>query len=486
MRSNGGRFRPGDRVVRRPRERETAPVRIRTHHQRRRIPLPAATSGLLSLAMGFAGLIAAGTMLLMLPASSSGAGGAPFSTALFTATSAVCVTGLVVVSSGAYWSGAGQAVIAGLMFLGGLGIMSAGFVILTAAGRRISLNQRLVVRDTLGGGSLGGAVRLGRYVLLFAVGAQLVTFGVLFARLVFHYPPAEALWQSLFHAVSAFNNAGFTVFPDSDSLSAFRSDPIVLWAVGVSILLGAMSFPVLNEIARRKGASRWTLDTRLVVIGTLGLWALGTVTVFAFEGWNEATLGGMSALDKLSNGLFQASTARTAGFSSIDFGETRAGTDFVFLLLMFVGGASGSVAGGIKVNTAMVLVVATLAALGGRPNAEMLRREIPYAQVARALAVLVLAAAALMVFVVLLAATERAALDAGAFAFADVLFEAVSAFGTVGLSRGITPDLSEPGKYVITLAMYAGRLGPLTIALGLALGERRAVYRYAEERVRIG
>lgn len=486
MRSNGQHFRPGDRVVRRPRQHETAPVHIRVHDQRRRITLPASSSALLSLTIGFASLIMLGTALLMTPFASVDAGGASFVNALFTATSAVCVTGLVVVPSGEYWSGFGQAVLAALMFMGGLGIMSAGFVILAAVGRRISLNQRLVVRETLGGASLGSAVRLGRYVIIFAIGAQLATFGLLFLRLIFDYSADQAFWQGLFHSISAFNNAGFTIFPESNSLSAFRSDPVVMWTIGVSIILGAFSFPVLNEVARRKGLSRWTLDTRLVVVGTLGLWAFGALAMIVFELGNDATLGGMSVIDKISNGAFQATTARTAGFSSIDFAETRAGTDFLFILLMFVGGASGSVAGGIKINTAMVLIVATLAALRGRPRAEVLRREIPYVQVARALAVLALALSGVVLFMALLSVTEQASLDSGAFAFADVMFETVSAFGTVGLSRGVTPELSEPGKLVVTLAMYVGRLGPLTIGLGLALRERRAVYRYAEERVRIG
>ena len=486
MRSNGRHIRPGDRVVRRPRQRETAPVHLHLRNERRRITLPASSSALLSLTLGFAVLIGAGTVLLMLPFASTGSGGAPFVTALFTATSAVCVTGLVVVSSAEYWSGVGQGVLAVLMFSGGLGIMSAGLVILTAVGRRISLSQRLVVRETLGSTSLGSAVRLGRYIIIFAVAAQAVAFALLFLRLIFHYPAIDAFWQSLFHAVSAFNNAGFSIFPESDSLSAFSSDPAVLWIVGSSIIMGALSFSVINELARRHGLKRWTLDTRLVVTGTLGLWLAGALVMIAFEFGNDATLGGMSVLDKISNGGFQAITSRTAGFSSIDFSETHPGTDFLFMCLMFIGGASGSVAGGIKINTAMVLIVTMLAAVQGRQRTEVLRREIAYSQVTRALAILVLAATGVILFVMLLTFTEGASLESGSFSFASLMFEAVSAFGTVGLSHGITPDLSTPGKLVVALAMYVGRLGPLTIALGLALSERRAVYRYAAERVRIG
>ena len=461
-------------------------MRIRTIARRRRIALPSSSSALLTLGGGFAALISMGTALLMLPFAASGPDSAGFIDALFTATSAVCVTGLVVVSSDAYWSIFGQVVIAALMFTGGLGIMTAGVIALAVLGRRVTLNQRLLVRETLGDTPLGFATRTLRYLVLFAVGAQAVTFLLLFLRLIFHYPAADAFWHSIFHSVSAFNNAGFTIFPDSQSLSGFQSDPAVLWIIGLSVILGAMSYPVVNEIARRRRLNRWTLDTRLVVIGTLGLWATGAGAMLLFEAANPATLGGMGLWEQISNGAFQALTARTAGFSSVDFGQAEAGTSFLFMIMMFVGGASGSVAGGIKVNTAMVIVVATIAAVRGRTHVEFQRREIAYTQVGRALGVLVLGVVAVALFIVALMASERSSIESGAFGFGDVMFEAVSAFGTVGLSHGITPDLSTPGKVIVTLAMYVGRLGPLTIALGLALRERRALYRYAEERVRIG
>ena len=485
MRSNGGQRRLGDRVVRRPRARELGPLRIKAHH-RRRLPIPASTAGLLMLSGTFAGLIALGTTLLMVPAATAGPDRAGFIEALFTATSAVCVTGLVVVSTSDYWSGFGQLVILLLMIVGGLGIMTAGLVIVMAIGRRITLNQRLIVRDTMGGASLGSMLTLGRYVVIFALSAQAVGFLALFAKLGIDHPLQTAAWRSLFHSASAFNNAGFNIFPDSASLVAFDSDPAMLAITGALVVVGALSFPVVAELYRRQRPRRWTLDTRLVIVGTLGMWAIGAVALALFELTNDATLGGMSTVDKISNGVFQAVTSRTAGFSSINFDETRSGTDFLYAALMFVGGASGSVAGGIKVNTFMVLVFAGLASVAGRERTEVFKRELPVTQVTRALAVFLLAAAGLSVFIVALAFTEASSLNSGAFTFMDVLFEAVSAFGTTGLSRGITPDLSDPGRIVVVLVMYVGRLGPLTIALGMALRERRAVYRFAQERVRIG
>ena len=485
MRRGGWRRRLGDRVVRRPRERELEPLHIRTH-ERRRLFMPPAASALLSLVLSFATLITIGTVLLLMPLSSAQAGQTGFVDALFTATSAVCVTGLVVVGTGEHWSGFGQGVILVLMVLGGLGIMTAGLVVLVSIGRRISLNQRLIVRETMGGASLGGVLTLGRYVIVFALVTQAVGFVALFARLVLDSSVGTAAWQSLFHSVSAFNNAGFTIFPDSTSVSRFGGDPLMLAILGALIIIGALSFPVVAELYRRRRPSRWSLDTRLVIIGTLAMWVIGAVSIALFELTNPGTLRDMSVADKVTNGAFQVLTSRTAGFSTIDFSQTRSGTDFLFTFLMFVGGASGSVAGGIKVNTAMVLVFAGLASIGGRTRTELFKRELPVTQVVRALAIVLLAAVALLMFISALAFTESGRLESGAFSFMDVLFEATSAFGTVGLSRGITADLTDPGKIVVTLAMYVGRLGPLTIALGLALRERRAVYRFAQERVRIG
>ena len=368
MRLGGWRARPGDRVVRRPRARELEPQRIESG-ERRRVVFPPAASALLALSGGFAALITVGTALLVLPVSAEGPGRADVITALFTATSAVCVTGLVVVSSADYWSPFGQLVLMGLMALGGLGIMTAGLVILVAIGRRITLNQRLIVRDTVGSASLGGAVALGRYVVIFALAVQAVGFVVLFVRFLFDFSVAEAAWYGLFHSVSAFNNAGFTIFEDSANLSRFQSDPATLAIIGGLVLIGAFSFPVIAEMARRRRVSGWSLDTRLVLIGTLAMWGLGVAAIVTFELTNDATLGNMSVVDKVSNGAFQALTARTAGFTTIDYSQTRGGTDFLFTFMMFIGGASGSVAGGIKVNTLMILVFAGLASLRGREHA---------------------------------------------------------------------------------------------------------------------
>ena len=485
MRRRGWHLPPVIRVSRKARASKTNPQAIEARG-RQRVLLPPSELALLSLAGSFAALIAIGTMTLLLPIASAGPGHADFVTALFTATSAVCVTGLIVVNSADYWSPVGQTAIVVMMFMGGLGIMTAGMVILVAVGRRITLNQRLLVRDTMGGATLGGAIKLGRYVILFALAAQFVGFVLLFIRLSFKFSAVDAAKHSFFHSVSAFNNAGFTIFKDSESLSRFQSDPTTLAIIGALIVVGAFSFPVIAELARRRRMSEWSVDTKLVLVGTFALWGAGVFTMLVFEMTNGSTLGGMSIIDKITNGAFQAVTARTAGFSTIDFSHTRGGTDFLFLFMMFIGGASGSVAGGIKVNTLMILVFAALGSLKGRDRTELFKRELPGPQVVRALALVILAMIIMGLLVTALAFVERHNLDARVFGFMDLLFEATSAFGTAGLSKGITPNLTDPGKIAITLAMFVGRLGPLTIALGLALRERRPVYRFAQEQVRIG
>jgi trk system potassium uptake protein TrkH len=369
------------------------------------------------------------------------------------------------VDSATYWTDFGQAVLAGLMYLGGLGIMTAGTILLVMVGRRLTLPGRIVMRESVGATTLGSVTSIVKRVLFFATAIQIGGSLVLLVRLVTLFPIGEAVWYSVFHAISGFNNAGFVIFPDSDSVTGLRLDRFIIVTIGVLVLLGALSFSVIAELARRQRMNRWSLDTRLVLVGSLALSLLGGMVLFS---------------------LFQSVAARTAGFSTVDFGATRMPTNLLFMLLMFIGGASGSTAGGVKVNTVMVLIAAAVASLRGRPHPEVFRRELAYEQVARAMALVLLVGLTLLGFLLGLMITERESIDSGQILFVDLLFEAVSALATNGLSTGITSDLTTAGKLLITALMYIGRLGPLTIVLGLALREHRAVYRYAQERVRIG
>ena len=476
------RRRSGDVVIRSPGWQKAQ----RVHAKQRRFALPFSATTTFLLAGGFASLIAAGTGLLWLPIASTQSGAAPFLTTLFTATSAVCVTGLVVVDSAIYWTGFGQAVLAALMYLGGLGIMTAGTILLVVVGRRLTLPGRIVMRESVGATTLGSVTSIVRRVLLLATAIQIIGSLVLLARLIAIFPTGEAVWYSAFHAISGFNNAGFVIFPDTNSLIGPRLDRFIIVTIGVLVLLGALSFSVIAELVRRQRMSRWSLDTRMVLMGTFLLSLLGGLAMFFIERGNPATLGGADTVGQVVDSFFQSITARTAGFSTVDFGATRMPTNLLFMLLMFIGGASGSTAGGIKVNTMMVLVAAAVASLRGRTHPEVFRRELPYEQVARAMALVLLVALTLLGFLMGLMITERENIDSGQFLFIDLFFETVSALGTTGLSTGITNDLTAGGQMLITALMYIGRLGPLTIVLGLALREHRAVYRYAQERIRIG
>ena len=470
------RQRPGDSVVRHPREEEIRPLHIAAPSPR----VPAKNFGSPYLLFGgFAILISVGTALLLLPFTNTSGNITPFTDALFTATSAVTVTGLVVVDTPTYWTFPGQLIIMFLIFTGGLGIMTSATFLLIIIGQRITLSNRLLMRETLGVNQLGGLVRLTRYIVFTIVGIQVVGFLLLFARLYSEFPVSTALWQAGFHAVSGFNNAGFVVFPDSQSLERFQQDYAILLTMTLLIILGTLSYSVLVDIVRYRRFTRYTLDSKLVVTGTIAMILVGTAVILVAEYGNSATLGPMAFGDKVLNAMFQAVSGRTAGFTSVDFESMEQHSNFFIVGLMFIGGASASTAGGIKVNTFAVLLVAVLSSIGGRTYVTAFGREIPQAQIYRALAVLLLGMAMVFAVAFLLTISEG-------FPFIQILFETVSAFATVGLSTGITSELSELGRIIIILTMYLGRVGPLTLALVLTQREETAPYRYAEERVKIG
>ena len=470
------RPRPGDRVVRRPREEEIRPLHITASPPR--VPPKNFGSPYLLLG-GFAFLIAVGTALLLLPFTNNQGGVTPFMDALFTATSAVTVTGLVVVDTPTYWSFPGQLVIMILIFTGGLGIMTSATLFLLLIGQRITLANRLLMREGLGTNQLGGLIRLTIRIVLVVAGIQLAGFLVLTARLISEYPLSTAVWQSAFHAVSGFNNAGFVIFPESESLGAFLDDYAVLVPMTLLIILGTVSYTVLLDVFGYRRFNRYTLDTKLVVTVTAALLLLGTVVIMIGEYSNAETLGPLSVVSKVSTAFFHSASGRTAGFTTVSFENMELHSSFFITGLMFIGGASASTAGGVKVNTIAVLMAAVLSSIAGRSHATAFGREVPPPPVFRALTVLVLGI--VMVFAVAFFLTMSEGLP-----LIQTLFETVSAFSTVGLSTGITGELSPVGRLIIILTMYFGRIGPLTLALVLAQKEETATYRYAEERVKIG
>jgi trk system potassium uptake protein len=473
----GGR--PADRRVRVERLRPQE-FTIKQPRRLRQPPAPA-----LQLVVVFLVLISVGTLLLMLPIASANGAGTRFIDALFTATSAACVTGLVVLDTATHWSPFGQVVILALIQAGGFGIMAGStLLLLIFVGRRTTLRDRVLVQESLGGLQLGTVTTLLKRIAVFTLACELV--GAVILSIAFTAgpeagPPGDPLgvWWGVFHSISAFNNAGFDLTGGFRSLAPFRDDWVVLSTIAVLLSLGGLGFAIVGDAIARRRWARMALETKLV-LATTGALLLGGAVLIGFTEWSNAeTLGALPDDQKLLNALFESITLRTAGFTALDTGRFLDETLFVVMALMFIGGASGSTAGGIKVNTFSVLLIAIVSTVRGQPSAMAFGRRIQHAVVYRALAVALLAIAFVFVIGVTLTLLTRAT-------FVQALFEAVSAFGTVGASTGITPDLSDPARLVTSFAMFVGRLGPLTLVLALAARARPIPFRPAVESVRIG
>lgn len=428
---------------------------------------------------GFAVLIAVGTVLLMLPAAAASGNSTSFVAALFTATSAVCVTGLVVVDTGEHWSGFGHAVILALFQLGGFGFMTGSILILMILGQSIRLRQRVLMREALNLSSIGGIVPIVRNIAIWTVAVEAA--GVLALTLYFarESEPAHALWMGLFHGVSAFNNAGFDLMGGFSSLTQFRREEFLLIVIAVLVVFGSTGYVVFADMARSRRWLRLSLETKLIVLVTGALWLLGGAAFFWRERANPLTLAGEVWHVQLLDTFFHSVAARTAGFVSLPVSSMTEDTTFLTMVLMLIGGAPGSTAGGIKVTTFAILIVTIVAVMRGRTRITVLRRTIPQEIVLRSLTIISLATVLLIGVGWLLAEFETAG-------FMPVLFEAASALGTVGMSYGITPQLHDVSRLVLVAAMFVGRLGPLTLVLLLAQKSQREYLQYPRETVRVG
>ena len=443
---------------------------------------PQGTAGTVGRAVPLAFLlaIALGTGLLMLPASRAGEGAAPFLTALFTATSAVCVTGLAVVDTPTYWSGFGQVVILALFQAGGLGIMSGATLLGLLAARRLRLSTRLIAQAETRCLELGDVAGVLRLVLLVTAAVELATAAVLVLRFRFGYgePWAEAAWHGLFMGVAAFTNSGFSSY--SDSLVGFAADPIVLGPVMAAVVLGGIGFPALHDMRRNpRRAAKWSLHTKLTLSGTVLLFVGGTAVVLAYEWGNPSTFGPLGPPDKLLGAAFHSAMTRSGGFNAVDLGQMRPETLAVSYVLMMVGGGSAGTAGGIKVTTFLVLGFVVWAEIRGEPDVAAFGRRISREVQRQALTIALLAVAFVGTGTLVLLSVSDLALQ-------DALFETVSAFATVGLSTGATPRLPPAGQALLVALMFLGRVGTVTVATGLALRDRRSPYRYPEERPIVG
>lgn len=423
--------------------------------------------------------VAGGTALLFLPVAAEGSG-AGLGTAAFTATSAITVTGLVTVDTAGNWSRFGEAVILALIQLGGIGIMTLASLVLLTFSRRLGLRQRLVAQAETGVLTIGEVGTVVRHVVLISAVVELVAGTALFLRFWITYdePVLRAVWLGGFHAISAFNNAGFALY--ADSLSRFVTDPVVNAVVVGAVVVGGLGVPVLVELVRdRLSWRRWSLHTRLVLVVSAGLLVLSWVLVAAFEWTNSATFGDLAVHQKGMAALFHAVSARTAGFNSVDTGGMNETTWLLTSALMFIGAAPASTGGGIKVTTFGMLAFVILSELRGDRDVVVFNRRIPTNAQRQGLAI-----ALIGVGVVVVATLGLVAM--GDWGLGPSLFEVTSAFGTTGLSTGITALVPGVGDAVLALLMFAGRVGPLTVGAALALRSNDHRFRVPEERPLLG
>lgn len=435
------------------------------------------------IALTFLVIILLGTVLLALPAASRSGVSCGFRPALFTATSATCVTGLVLFDTWTQWSGFGQAVILCLIEIGGLGFMSAASFFIFLLRRKVGLKQRMVMAQALSLDEMEGVVRLQKWVLFGSIGIQLAGAAVLTLRFWPDYGPRRAVCWGIFHAVSAFCNAGFDIFGSiapGQSLIPFQTDPVVCVTLMVLIVVGGLGFLVWEEVVRVHSWKKFSVYTKLVLLATLVLILLGAALTCALEWNNPDTLGGMTVPQKILNGFFQSVTLRTAGFAAIDQGKLTQAGKGMSIVLMLIGGSSGSTAGGVKTVTMVVLLLFLCSRARGRESVHAFRRTIPDNKVMDAMTIVSIVVALGIMGAIFICATSPVG-------FTDALFEAVSALATVGLTAGATGSLSVPAQILIIIYMYFGRVGVLTISLGFLMGNRAEErFRYAQTNLLIG
>lgn len=417
----------------------------------------------LFLTIGFGILIFVGACLLSLGIFTRSGESIGFINALFTAASASCVTGLVVVNTAEFWNVGGQIIILILIQIGGLGIMTLATLFPMIMRKRIGLTSRQIIREQLNVESFSGIVKLLKYVIYFTLTCELI--GALLLSTVFipEYGLLDGVWKSIFHAISAFCNAGFDII--GSSIEPYKNNVIVNFTIMALITIGGLGFGVTSEILSRKGRKKYSTHTKLVLLTSAILTFGGGLIFFITEYTNTGTMAGEGFFAKGMQSLFQSVIARTAGFNSINLSAMRDTSAFFMILLMFAGGSPGSTAGGLKTTTVGVLFASTFSLIRGENKTILFNKRVPTDTILKSLALVIISSMLVMIISLILTVTEN-------FAFIDVLFEVVSAYATVGVTRGLTPNLSTFGRILITLTMYAGRIGPLTMAF--AFGKKRS------------
>lgn len=473
--------RPGDRVIR----RRIQPTQVITLPE----PLPSG-SGRSTLfharlfIAAFAAIILLGTALLALPWVTTSGERTAFPDALFTATSAASVTGLVTVDTLDHWNWAGQLIILVLIQAGGLGFMVGASLVLRVLGRGGGQRVRdaIMIQDNIPTLTLRDAVDISRRIVKFTIVVEAVGAVLLAAYFARDMQPLNAIWHGVFHSISAFCNAGFDLQGGFQSMTPYR-EAIWVNAIFIALVLaGGLSYIVFADVGQKRRWSTLSVNSKIILLSSLILTLIGALTFLAAE-WN-ASMADSAAWSRPLQALFQSISGRTAGFQTVDFSDVNSFTLFTYLALMFVGGASGSTAGGVKLATIAVVAVTVMSTMRGQEEPEVFRRRIPVPLVHRAMAVIVLFFLAHFLVTFTLAVTET--FYGTDPSFLRLLFESMSAIVTNGLANGITPELSTPGKFVICIAMFLGRIGPLTLVYALQRRQSYQPYRYPETSVHIG
>lgn len=439
------------------------------------------------LALGFMLLILVGGIILSLPISSNSGQGTDFIDSVFTATSAVCVTGLVTLDTATHWSYFGKTVIIILIQIGGLGFMSFTTLFAIFVGRKITLKERLLLQEALNTFSIQGMVKLLKYIVSFTFLVEGLGALLLATQFIPQFGFLKGIYYSVWTAISAFCNAGFdlmgTISGKFSSLTAYQNNPVVIYTISALIIIGGLGFAIWSEFYNYKEKKKLSLHTKVVLLVTGVLLFGGAILMFIFEYNNPNTLGPMGLGEKINNAFFASVTTRTAGFNTISTTYMTQAGNFLTILLMFVGGSPGSTAGGLKTATLGILVVTLISIIKGREDVEVFKKRISKETVYKAFAIFFLSLMLVITVIILLCATQKGQ------PFMWIVYEAVSAYATVGLDLGITPQLNTIGKIIIMITMYLGRVGPMTVLLALTSRmqkNKRIGIKYPEDKILIG
>lgn len=437
-------------------------------------------SGVQILTIGFIILILIGSIVLSLPISSVTGEYTNYLDSLFTSTSAVCVTGLVTLNTGAYWSIFGQVVIITLIQIGGLGFMSITAFVAMLLGKKITLKDRLYIQESMNTFEIQGIAKMVKYVVKFTFSVELIGAVLLSFKFIPEYGLRKGIGFSLFHSISAFCNAGFDIIGDGNSMVSQSNSVLLLMVLSLLIIVGGLGFSVIIELWNYKKVKRLSVHSKIVLSITGILIVVGAIFIFLLEYKNPDTMANMTLVEKITNSVFTSVSPRTAGFNSIPLDKLTNASVLMTIFLMFIGGSPGSTAGGIKTTTLGMVALTLVNVIKGREDTEAFGRRFSKETIYKSFALFMIGTSIVIIVTMILSITEYG-MD-----FLSVLFEATSAFGTAGLTLGITSSLSVIGKIVIIISMYIGRVGPLTVALALTHRQKKQGYKYPEGKILIG